>query len=111
MESTSKMSVINELKSTFTDIKDKLKKENVTKEVFDELTTNAKDIQDKINELLQKKGVLTQSDINDASILVQKQKRSELQSLNSNTNKNIIFYSLLIGGILIGFYLYKKYKK
>ena len=104
------LSVVDQLKSKFTDIKDKLKQSNLTKSVFDELTADAKLVQDKLNELLSKQGFISQSDIEDAYTILQDQKRKELEKLNSSGTKNIGMY--LLGGavVLIAIYLYNKNK-
>lgn len=113
MENTTEnqLSIVDQLKGVLTDIKDKIKSANVSSTVFEELSSSAKIIQDKLNELLQKKGILTQSDINDAYETLQKQQKKILQDQSKKEASRLSVY-LLIGVLLIGgLYLYSKTKK
>jgi hypothetical protein len=60
--------------------------------------------------LLNKVGALTQSDINDAYLVLQKAKRSELEALKNKDMKRINVYAIVGIALLIGVYLYKKNK-
>ena len=112
MEETTnnQLSIVDELKNKLGDIKDKIKGGGLSNAVFSELTNNAKLLQDKIDTLLNKYGALTQSDINDAYIVLQKSKRSELEALNKKEMKNINVYVIVGIALLVGVYLYKKNK-
>jgi hypothetical protein len=103
-------SIIDELSAKLSNIKDKLKENNLTSIAFDELTSNAKLIQDKLNDLFQKKGFYTQSDINDAYEVLKEAKRKELELMKKKANKKLIIYSSIILGIGIGAYLLFKKK-
>jgi glutamine synthetase type III len=103
-------SIIDELSAKLSNIKDKLKESNLTSVAFDELTSNAKLIQDKLNDLFQKKGFYTQSDINDAYEVLKEAKRKELELMKKKANKKLIIYSSIILGIGIGAYLLFKKK-
>lgn len=110
-ESTnSQLSIVDKLKSKLSDIKDRLKEGNLTTSVFNDLSGSAKEIQDKLNEILAKNGVLTTGDIEDAYKLLQDKERNILKNkMKSNTIKIYVVLGLLIiGG---GFYWYKKNKK
>lgn len=110
-ESTnSQLSIVDKLKSKLSDIKDRLKEGNLTTSVFNDLSGSAKEIQDKLNEILAKNGVLTTGDIEDAYKLLQDKERNFLKNkMKSNTIKIYVVLGLLIiGG---GFYWYKKNKK
>ena len=102
-------SIIDELRAKLSDIKDKLKESNLTSVAFDELTSNAKLLQDKLNDLFQKKGFYTQSDLNDAYEVLKQAKRKELELMNKKANKTLIIYLSIFLGIGIGaYYLLKK---
>jgi hypothetical protein len=99
-------SIIEQLMSKLTDIKDKLKGGNIDGVIFESLSKNAKLIQDKINDLIKKKGFYTQSDINDAYETLQSVERSELQKESKKAMKRLIIYggigvALIVGLIII----------
>lgn len=105
------LSIVDQLKGVLTDIKDKINKGGVTTTVFGELSNNAKVIQDKLNEILQKKGVLTQSDINDAYVVLQEQQKKLLEQQSKKESSRLATY-FVIGVLLIGgIYIYTKRKK
>lgn len=94
------LSIVDELTSKLTDIKDSMKKEGVTTTAFNQLSLSAKSIQAKIDELLSKGGILTQSDINDGYIVLQNAKRSELENESKKANRKTLAY-VMIGVVLI----------
>jgi hypothetical protein len=109
MSETTIPSVFDEIRAKLSDIKDKLKESNLTSIAFDELTSNAKLLQDKLNDLLQKKGFVTQSDINDAYEVLKQAKKKELELMRKKANKKLIIYSSIILGIGIGaYFIFKK---
>ena len=87
--------IIEQLVNKLTDIKDKLKDGKIDAFVFEKLSNNAKLIQDKVNDLLKKKGFYTQSDINDAYETLQSVERSELEKESKKAMNRLIMY----GGI------------
>jgi hypothetical protein len=112
METTTnnQLSIVDELKSKLGDIKDKIKQGGLSNTVFSELTTNAKLLQDKLDMLLNKFGAITQSDVNDAYLVLQQTKRSELEALKNKEMKRVGVYAIVGIALLVGFYLYKKKK-
>jgi hypothetical protein len=94
------LSIVDELTSKLTDIKDSMKKEGVTTTAFNQLSLSAKSIQAKIDELLAKGGVLTQSDINDGYIVLQNAKREELENLSKKANRRTLAY-VIIGVVVL----------
>jgi hypothetical protein len=105
------LSIVEQLKGVLTDIKDKINKGGISSTVFGELSTNAKVIQDKLNEVLQKRGVLTQSDINDAYMVLQEQQKKMLEQQSKKEASRVAIY-VLLGVILIGgIYIYSNRKK
>jgi hypothetical protein len=104
------LSIIDQLKGKLSELKDKIKDGNLTTAIYDEVTSNAKLIQDKLNELLAKKGLLSQSDVNDAYSVIQDVKRSELQNDNKKSSKKLYIYVGVVILIISGVMLYKKIK-
>lgn len=103
------LSIIDELKSKLTEVKDKLKNEKVTSVVFSELTNNAKLLQSKLDELLNKRGFFSQSDVNDAYTTLQEYKRRELEILSKKSKKNLIIYGAIgVLGLVLLVRLLKK---
>jgi hypothetical protein len=103
-------SIIDELASKLTEIKDRIKGGTIDALVFEKLSNNAKTIQDKLNEMLQKKGFYTQSDINDAYATLQDIKRSELAEESKKAMKRLISYSGVGILVLLGIYIILKRK-
>ena len=89
------LTIIDELKSKLTEVKDKLKNEKVSGVIFSELTYNAKLLQNKLDELLSKRGLISQSDVNDAYTTLQEYKRREMEILSKKSNKKLIIYGAL----------------
>lgn len=102
------LSVVDELKSFLTDIKDKIKSDDFTKQSFTGLSNSAKIIQDKINEILAKKGLITQSDINDAYDILQEEKRKSFENKNKKFTNKLIIFSITVVAIILAVRLYKK---
>jgi hypothetical protein len=103
-------SIIEQLMSKLTDIKDKLKGGNIDGVIFESLSKNAKLIQDKINDLIKKKGFYTQSDINDAYETLQSVERSELQKESKKAMKRLIIYSGIGVALVVGLIIILKKK-
>jgi hypothetical protein len=103
-------SVVDELMSKLTEIKDRIKSGTIDALVFEKLSLNAKAIQDKLNELVQKKGFYTQSDINDAYATLQEVKRRELEEQSDKSMKRLINYTAIGLVVLIGLYVILKPK-
>lgn len=106
----SEPTIIDDIKAKLTDIKDKLKSGNISEVVFTELTSGAKTLQSTLDDLLRKRGILTQSDVNDAYEVLQDYKRKELENEAKKSQRKFIIYTLLIVGIGVGAYMYFKRK-
>jgi hypothetical protein len=102
--------IIDQLIDKLTDIKDRIKEGNIDAYVFENLSNNAKIIQDKVNELLKKKGFYTQSDIDDAYETLRAVKRTELEEESNKSSKKLIIYSGIGVAVLIGIYILLKRK-
>jgi hypothetical protein len=100
----SQLEIVDKLRAELNNIKDKIKLGGLSKVAFDTLSQDAKKLQDKIDDILSKKGVLTQSDINDAYSIMQSIKRRELEDMSNKSKRN--FYIYLGLGVLFAFGLY-----
>jgi hypothetical protein len=105
-----KPTIIEDLVSKLTDIKDKIKGGSIDALVFEKLSQNAKTIQDKLNELLGKKGFYTQSEINDAYATLQEIQRKELEAESKKAMKRLAIYSGIGVVVIVGLYLILKRK-
>jgi len=104
------LSIVDQLKSQLTDIKDKLRESNTGGNSFDVLTSGAKILQDKIDFFLKNKGFYSQSDVNDAYATMQEVKRKQLEDESKKAkNRAILYTGLALAGI-IGLYLLLKQK-
>ena len=104
------LSIVDELRNKLGDIKDRIKEGGLSNAVFVELTTNAKLLQEKLDLLFNKYGAITQSEINDAYIVLQNAKRSELEALSKKDSNKVGVYLVIGIALLVGVYLYKKKK-
>ena len=107
----SDLPIIDQIKSRLAEIKDKLKEEGVTAVIFGELSKNAKLLQDKLDELNKKRGLLTQSDVNDAYATLQEVKRNELEAESKKARNKMILYIAIGVAIVGGLVYYLKDKK
>jgi len=105
------LSVLDQLKLKYDELNAKIKLQGLSKTVFDTIASDAQKIQDKLNELFAKKGVLTQSDINDAYAILQEQQRKELADNVAANKKKFIIFGVVIVVAIVGFIVYKKIKK
>lgn len=110
-EPTAKVSVIDQLYSKLTAIKDKIKEGGLSSTLFNELTQQAKLIQDKLNKLLGNKFIITQTDVDDAYATLQEVQRREMKALERKATRNAIIYGVVIIGVVIGAYVLLKPKK
>jgi hypothetical protein len=108
--STPQLSIIDQLKAKLNELKDRIKAGNLNIDVFTEVSSSAKLLQDKLNELLAKKGLLSQSDVDDAYAVIQNVKRSELQNQSNKSSNKIYIYIGLTIVIIAAAMLYKKNK-
>jgi hypothetical protein len=104
------LSIVDELRNQIGTIKDKIKESGVTSVVFETLTTNAKMLQNKLDGLLGKGGLYTQSDVNDAYVTLQETKRRELELEGNKASKNAFLYLGIAIAVSVGIYLYVKKK-
>jgi len=102
------LTVVDELKSFLTDIKDRIKSDDFAKQSFIDLSNSAKIIQDKINEILAKKGLITQSDINDAYDVLKEEKRKSFEDKSKKLKKKLIIFSIVAVAIIVAVRIYKK---
>ena len=105
---TPQLSIIDQLKAKLNELKDRIKGGNLAIDVYTEVASSAKLLQDKLNELLAKKGLLTQSDVNDAYAVIQDVKRTELANSNKKSFKKLYIYGALGIIVIAGIIMYKK---
>jgi hypothetical protein len=104
------LSVVDELKLQINEIKDRIKQGELSNDVFSTLSVGAKVLQSKLDNLLNKKGLYTQSDVNDAYASMQEIKRKNLE-IESIKSKYRLYIYLGVGLALgVGIYLYVKNK-
>lgn len=106
----SQLSVIDELKIQINEIKEKIKEGELSSDVFDTLSKGAKVLQNKLDSLLQKGGLYTQSDINDAYASMQEIKKKTLEVEALKSKYRLYVYVGVALAIGLGIYLYVKKK-
>ena len=93
--------VVSQLSTEIINIKDKLKDEKLSDYAFSELSKNAKYLQDKIDNILKKGGLVTKDDVADAYTALQETKRKELKKLSRRMVINISGGLVAIVGAII----------
>lgn len=103
--------VFTDLKAEIDNIRNQIKSKGVLGGAIDTLQSKQNVLQDYLNTLLKKGGLITEEDYNKAYIIMKANKKEELDSLQKQGNKRI----MLVGGIIlvgvIAYFIYKKYKK
>jgi hypothetical protein len=100
MSTNTQLSIVDQLKNEINNIKDKIKGADISSAVFDTLGNSAKLLQGKLNDLLGKGGLYTQSDVNDAYLVLQEEKRKQLELESKKAKKKAYMY-LGIGAFTI----------
>ena len=103
--------IIRDVTSKLTEYKDKLREGQYTDVVFKELSVNAKTLQDVLDNLLRKKDVLTNEDVNNAYETLQELKRQEFEKMSREANRKAIIYIGSVVVILSALYFLLKTKK
>jgi NAD-specific glutamate dehydrogenase len=104
------LSVVDELKIQINEIKDKIKQGELSDDVFNTLTVGAKVLQGKLDNLLRKGGLYTQSDVNDAYASMQEIKRKNLEIESIKSKYRLYIYLGVAFAVGVGIYLYVKNK-
>jgi len=100
--------VIDQLKSELSIIKDDLKEKGISKQRFEMLTRSAKILQDKLDQIMSKKGVLTKDDIKDVYTTIQDTKRSDLAKMSVKSKRNFYLYLGIFVILGVAIYVYTK---
>jgi hypothetical protein len=103
-------SIVDEIIGKITDIKDKIKEGGLSQTAFNELTNNAKLLQDKLNLLLNNKGFYNNTEVNDAYETLREVKRKEFESETKKARNKAIMYLGIGLLVVIGGYIYFKKK-
>ena len=103
--------VFTDLKNEIESVRNQIKSKGVLGGSLDILQSKQNTLQDYLNELLKKGGLITEEDYNKAYSIIKKDKKSELDSLQKKGNQRL----LIVGGLIVlavaGYFIYKKYKK
>ncbi len=103
--------LIDELKSELSSVTDSLNKGQYGKVVVDVLAKNQQTLQGLLDSLMQKKGVVTPNETNNALDILNTSKKARLQEDYVMGIKSGTFYLVSIVLIVgVGFYIYKKSK-
>lgn len=104
--------VVSDLKKELLDIKDRIKsKKDILPTAVDELQKREQKIQQKLNDILKKGGLITEEEYNDAYNLIRNTERKELLDLSKKSNRRMIFLGLVIVGVVAYILINKRNKK
>lgn len=104
--------VVTDLKKELMDIKDRIKsKKDILPTAIDELQKREQKIQNKLNDILKKGGLITEEEYNDAYNLIRNKEKKELLDLSKKANRRMIAFGILVLGFLAYVIINKKYKK
>ena len=101
--------VINDLNKEFERIQREIKNGNLFGAAMDTLKQKSTLIQSKLNDLLKKKGLITEEDFNDSYNLIRAKSESELITLQKRAKKNTTMF--LVSAVAAGVILYLLLRK
>lgn len=104
-------SVITDLKNQITRLKEAMKQKDLVGESVEILNENKDALQNELNKILKKGGLVTEEDYNNAYEKIRQSSKERLVLQSKKTKRGLYF---VIGGVLIlaaGIYLYKRLKK
>ena len=104
-------SVITDLKNQVIRLKEAIKQKDLVGESVEILNEKKDALQDELNKLLKKGGLITEEDYNNAYEKIRQSSQERLITQSKKTKRSLYF---VVGGVLIlaaGIYLYKRLKK
>jgi len=103
--------VVTDLKKELEDIKNRIKSGGALPTAVEELKKRQDKIQNKLNEILKKGGLITEEDFNDAYNLIRNKERKELLDLSKKASTRMIIFGVLLVGAVVYFIVNKRKNK
>lgn len=103
--------VFTDLKNEIENVRNQIKSKGVLGGALDALQSKQNVLQDYLNDLLKKGGLITEEDYNKAYSLMKVEKKAELDTLQKKGNQRIMIVGGLVILAVVGYFIYKKYKK
>jgi hypothetical protein len=100
--------IIDQLKSEINIIKDNLKEEGISTDKFDLLTKSAKILQDKLEQVMNKGGILTEKEKQDVYTTIQNTKRGDMAKMSAKSKRNLYLYLGIFVLVGVAIYVYTK---
>jgi len=104
-------SIIESIKAQLASTGDKISNSGIYTKVKEALVASKNELQDVLNNILAKKGVLTQSDVDAANAAIRKAKQDELDAEAKKYKHKFIMLGIGVAVFAGGLYLYFHHKK
>lgn len=110
LTNTESQAVVKDLKLELEKVKNDIANRGITNVGIDFLNTKKDVLQNKLNELLKKGGVITEEDYNDTYKIIRSKEENELKNLYKKANRRIVLFFGIAIATIVGIYLISKKK-
>lgn len=110
LTNTESQAVVKDLKLELEKVKNDIANRGITNVGLDFLNTKKDVLQNKLNELLKKGGVITEEDYNDTYKIIRSKEENELKNLYKKANRRVVLFFGIAIATIVGIYLISKKK-
>jgi len=110
LTNTESQAVVKDLKLELEKVKNDIANRGITNVGIDFLNTKKDVLQNKLNELLKKGGVITEEDYNDTYKIIRSKEENELKNLYKKANRRVVLFFGIAIATIVGIYLISKKK-
>ena len=110
LTNTESQAVVKDLKLELEKVKNDIANRGITNVGLDFLNTKKDVLQNKLNELLKKGGVITEEDYNDTYKIIRSKEENELKNLYKKANRRLVLFFGIAIATIVGIYLISKKK-
>ena len=110
LTNTESQAVVKDLKLELERVKNDIANRGITNVGLDFLNTKKDVLQNKLNELLKKGGVITEEDYNDTYKIIRSKQENELKNLYKKANRRVVLFFGIAVATIVGIYLISKKK-
>lgn len=110
LTNTESQAVVKDLKLELEKVKNDISNRGITNVGLDFLNTKKDILQNKLNELLKKGGVITEEDYNDTYKIIRSKEENELKNLYKKANRRLVLFFGIAIATIVGIYLISKKK-
>ena len=110
LTNTESQAVVKDLKLELEKVRNDIANRGITNVGIDFLNTKKDVLQNKLNELLKKGGVITEEDYNDTYKIIRSKEENELKNLYKKANRRVVLFFGIAIATIVGIYLISKKK-